>query len=266
LIYASKSTDVTNVMVNGQWLMRKGHLLTLNESELLSQAKEYARRIDTFLEKREQSVLSKLIAIEGAQQQESFEVQAKVRIETPDTVITALKSPEIEILYHRHYHEFDTYFQFDEAEQGLLRYREDEFMDEKGNVGQVRSRLTHIGEARERDFPSGALLSRSRFIAPATHSLRFYREYFNPCNETSIEKDRLRWRVIFHDTTFYINLDRMDKPDIGTFLEIKSRTWSLGDADHKAEMVKALIATLGASPGEIVQEDYVEFVDKADCN
>ena len=204
-------------------------------------------------------MLSKLIAIEGAQQQESFEVQAKVRIADPETVISALEKPGIEILYHRHYHEFDTYFQFDEAEQGLLRHREDEFIDEKGKVGQVRYRLTHIGEARERDFPSGALLSRSRFIASATHSLRFYREYFKPCNETFIEKDRLRWRVIFQDTTFYINVDRMDQPDIGTFLEIKSRTWSLRDAEQKAEMTKALIETLGASPDEIVRKDYVEL-------
>ena len=206
LVYATKSTDVSDVMVNGKWLMRKQQLLTLNESELLSQAKEYARRIDAFLTKREQSVLSKLIAIEGAQQQESFEVQAKVRIDAPETLIAALNTPEIEILYHRHYHEFDTYFQFDETEQGLLRHREDEFIDEKGNISHVRYRLTHIGEARERDFPSGALLSRSRFIAPATHSLRFYREYFKPCQETFIEKDRMRWRVIFRDTTFYINL------------------------------------------------------------
>jgi len=262
LIYASKSTDVTDVMVNGKWLLRKGQLLTLNETELLSQAKDYARRIDTFLAKREQSVLSKLIAIEGAQQQESFEVQAKVRINKPETVIAAVQKPEIEILYHRHYHEFDTYFQFEEAEQGLLRYREDEFIDEKGKTEQVRYRLTAIGEARERDFPSGALLSRSRFIAPATHSLRFYREYFQPCGETFIEKDRLRWRVIFHDTTFYINVDRMDQPAIGTFLEIKSRTWSLRDAEHKAEMIKALIETLGASPDEIVREDYVEFSEQ----
>ena len=165
MIYASKSTDVTDVMVNGQWLMRKKQMLTLNEAELLSQAKDYARRIDTFLAKREQSVLSKLVAIEGAQQQESFEVQAKVRIDDPETVIAALEKPEIEILYHRRYHEFDTYFQFEDAEQGLLRYREDEFIDEKGSTEHVRYRLTHIGEARERDFPSGALLSRSRFLA-----------------------------------------------------------------------------------------------------
>jgi 5-methylthioadenosine/S-adenosylhomocysteine deaminase len=261
IVYAAKSNDVTDVMVNGKWLMRKQQLLTLNEAELLSQTKEYARRIDAFLIKREQSVISKLVAIGGAEQQESFEVQAKVRIDDPGRVINALENPEIEILYHRHYHEFDTYFQFDEAEQGLLRYREDEFINEDGNVSQVRYRLTHIGQARERDFPSGALLSRSRFIAPATHSLRFYREYFQPCNETFIEKDRLRWRVIFRDTTYYINLDRMDQPNIGTFLEIKSRTWSLSDAEHKAEMTKAVIEALGASPDEIVREDYVKFSD-----
>jgi len=265
LVYASKSNDVTDVIVNGKWLMRKQQLQTLNEAELLSQTKEYARKIDVFLTKREQSVLSKLVAIGGAEQQESFEVQAKVRIDDPGSVIAALENPEIEILYYRHYHEFDTYFQFDEAEQGLLRYREDEFIDKKGDVSQVRYRLTHIGQARERGFPSGALLSRSRFIAPATHSLRFYREYFQPCSETFIEKDRLRWRVIFRDTTYYINLDRMDQPDIGTFLEIKSRTWSLRDAEHKAEMTKDLIEALGASPDEIVRKDYVTFSDIESC-
>ena len=56
-------------------------------------------------------------------------------------------------------------------------------------------------------------------------------------------------------------LDRMDQPNIGTFLEIKSRTWSLRDAEHKAEMTRALIETLGASPEEIVREDYVEFIE-----
>ena len=265
LVYAAKSTDVTDVMVNGQWLMRDQELTTLNEQELIMQAEGYAQLIDSFLAKREQSVLSKLISIEGAQQQESFEVQAKIRLETPEDTIRALEKPEIEILYHRHYHEYDTYFQFEEHEQGLLRYREDEFIDEKGNTSHVRYRLTHIGEARERAFPSGALLSRSRFISPATHSLRFYREYFKPCQETFIEKDRLRWRVIFRDTTFYINVDRMDQPDIGTFLEIKSRTWSLRDAEHKADLTKALIEALGASTNEIVREDYVEFIKANGC-
>jgi len=57
----------------------------------------------------------------------------------------------------------------------------------------------------------------------------------------------------------------MDLPNIGTFLEIKSRTWSLRDAEHKAEMIKALIEALEASPEEIVREDYVDFLDAKAC-
>src|SRR3990172_8731058 len=38
IVYAAKSTDVTDVMVNGKWLMRDRKLLTLNEDELLYQA------------------------------------------------------------------------------------------------------------------------------------------------------------------------------------------------------------------------------------
>jgi len=50
-------------MVNGKWLMRDTELLTLNEEELLAQAAEVAKKIDAFLVEREQSVLSKLIAL-----------------------------------------------------------------------------------------------------------------------------------------------------------------------------------------------------------
>src|SRR3990170_7166591 len=66
LIYATKSTDVSDVMVNGRWLMRDRQLLTLNEAELLIQASEVAKKIDAFLIEREQSVLSKLIALGGS--------------------------------------------------------------------------------------------------------------------------------------------------------------------------------------------------------
>lgn len=265
LVYAAKSSDVTDVMVNGQWLMRDHQLLSVDETQIIETANQFATKIDTFLIKREGSVLSKLVAIGGAEQQESFEVQAKVRIQETqkEQIIKALQKPDFEILYHRNYHEYDTYFQFEDPEQGVLRYREDEFINEDGEVSNIRYRLTHIGKARERDFPSGALLSRSRFIASATHSRRFYREYFLPSYETFIEKDRLRWRVIFRGTTFYINLDRMDQPDIGTFLEVKSRTWSLRDAEVKAEMIGALIKTLGISTEEIVTDDYLEFVKES---
>ncbi len=260
LVYAAKATDVCDVMVNGQWLMREQKLLTIEEEPLLAEAAEYARQIDAFLIEREQSVLSKLIAIGGALEQESFEVQVKVRVEDTAAIIENIQRDEIEILHTRHYHEFDTYFQFEDPSQGQLRYREDEYIDKKGKVEKARYRLTMIGKTRERHFPSDVLLSRSRYIAPATHSLRFYREYFKPASEIFIEKDRLRWRVLFKGTEFYINLDRIDQPNLGTFLEVKSRTWSLRDAEIKAQLVKNLIEFLGAQPEKTVTQDYVEFV------
>ncbi len=187
LVYAAKSTDVSDVMVNGKWLMRSRQLLTLDENELIQQASQYAQRIDAFLIQREQSVLSKLIAIGGATEGESFEVQMKVRIEDPQRVIEALQCPDIEILYARRYHEYDTYFLFTDPKQGRVRYREDEMLDDEGQVSHVRYRLTLIGPAREHRFPSDVLLSRSRYLAPATHSLRFYREYFKPSQEVFIQ-------------------------------------------------------------------------------
>ena len=262
LVYAAKSTDVKDVMVNGRWLMRDGELIDLKIDELLEQAQDYAKRIDVFLIQREKSVISKLVAIGSATEAESFEVQIKVRISEPDVVMKALEKPDIEILYHRHYHEYDTYFMFDEQDQPRVRYREDEYMGEQGDVSHVRYRLTVIGPSREHRFPSDVLLSRSRYLAPATHSLRFYREYFDPSEETFIEKDRLRWRVLFQGTEFYINLDRVDQPSLGYFLEVKSRTWSRGDAEHKARVATELIQFIGASPEKAVTQDYPDIVEE----
>lgn len=259
LVYAAKSSDVSDVMVNGKWLMRQRQLLTTRESDLLPHMQDYARRIDAFLIQREKSVLSKLIAISSTTEEESFEVQAKVRISDPEVVLAAIESPGIEVLRSRHYHEFDTYFLFADPQLGILRYREDEFVDEQGHVNQVRYRLTLIGQVREGEFPSEVLLSRSRYLAPATHSLRFYREYFQPLDEVYIEKDRQRWRILFHGTEFYINLDRVDKPPLGYFLEVKSRTWSRRDAQHKALIATELLQYLGALAEERVTQDYLEL-------
>jgi len=53
----------------------------------------------------------------------------------------------------------------------------------------------------------------------------------------------------------------MTEPALGYFLEIKSRTWSRKDADHKTELVNELINLLGAGDGEIMTKDYIEIVD-----
>ena len=264
IVYASKSTDVSDVMVNGKWLMREHRLLTLNEEELLSQAAEIAAKIDAFLIEREQSVLSKLIALGGSLEQESFEVQLKVKLADPDAVLQALKGPEIDIVRKRHYREHDVYFFFDDPSQGRLRYREDDFMDDvKGIVTNVRTRLTLIGQKREGKFEDQVLLSRSRYIAPASQSLRFYREYFKPKSEIAIEKDRQRWLILYKETEFFVNLDQMREPQLGYYLEIKTRTWSRKDAERKAQLASELLSVLGASGDEKVMEDYIDLVSEA---
>ncbi len=260
LVFASKSTDVTDVMVNGKWLMREHKLLTLDEADLLRQAREFATKIDAFLTEREQSVLSKLIALGGSMEEESFEVQVKAKVLNPDLIVQNLKRPEIEIALHKHYRQFDEYFLFDDPSQGRLRFREDDLVNEKGDVVNVRSRLTLLGQKREGEIGHDVLLSRSRFLAPATQTLRFYREYFKPKEEISVEKDRLRWHIKYKNTEFFVNLDEVKEPKMGYFLEIKSRTWSRKDADRKAELANELLILLSAGNAETVTQDYIEIL------
>ncbi|MGD2252131.1 MAG: amidohydrolase family protein [Anaerolineales bacterium] len=261
LVYAAKSTDVTDVMVNGRWLMRNQELLTIEEKPLLKPASTYAKKIDAFLIEREESVLSKLIAIGDAEQEQSYEVQVKVRLPDPSIVFDKLASGAFEIIRRAHYMEFDTYFEFEDPSQGRLRHREDEFIDEKGEVFNVRYRLTLTGPAAVRAYPNSVLLSRSRFIAPATHSLRFYREYFKPIKEVEIVKDRLRWLVRFQGVEIFINVDQVLKPAMeGCFLEFKSRTWSRRDAERKAEVISKMLQEMGLESAEPVSQEYPDLV------
>jgi 5-methylthioadenosine/S-adenosylhomocysteine deaminase len=259
LVYAGKASDVVDVMCNGRWLMRERRLLTLDEDALRSAAADLARRIDAFLIRREQSVLQKLIAIGGAAEQESFEVQVKAHLDSVDTVFAALASEDITVIRTVHYHQYDTYFFFDDPSQGRLRYREDESVDERNAVRSARARLTHTGLSHEAAF-GAVLLFRSRFFAPATHSPRFYREYFKPQRERDIEKDRRRWLVGYRGVEFYVHVDRLLKPAIdGYFLEVKSRTWSRRDAQDKADVIVDLLERLGARKDQTIQADYVEL-------
>jgi 5-methylthioadenosine/S-adenosylhomocysteine deaminase len=259
LVYATKATDVVDVMCDGRWLMRDRQLLTVDEQDLRAAARDMARRIDQFLIHREESVLQKLVAIGGAAEQESFEVQVKARIGSPDAALKALASDEITVIRTVHYHQYDTYFFFDDPSHGRLRYREDEFLDEQNNVVNARARLTLTGPSREAAFGS-VLLFRSRFFAPATHSPRFYREYFKPAREREVEKDRWRWRVAYRGVQFWVHVDHLVNPHAGAyFLEVKSRTWSRRDAQDKAVIVTELLELLGARRDEAIGEGYVEL-------
>jgi 5-methylthioadenosine/S-adenosylhomocysteine deaminase len=259
LVYTAHAHDVTDVLCNGQWLMRDHQLLTLNEADLTQAANDWAKRIDTFLITRERSLLSKLVAIGGVTQEESFEVQIKAKIDDQQKVLTGLQSEEITILRKAHYQEYDSYFLF-EGSPEQIRYREDEFIDDKGKIEKTRNRLTLLGETQEREFTNSVLLFRSRYLAPATQSLRFYREYFQPTSEREVEKDRRRWLVVYKGVEFFINLDKLLKPETSDyFVEIKSRTWSKRDAEYKAKLMLDLLAVFGAKADQSVTERYTEI-------
>jgi 5-methylthioadenosine/S-adenosylhomocysteine deaminase len=261
IVYAAKSTDVVDVMCNGRWLMRDRELLTLDEPALRAAAREQAARIDTFLRGREISVLQKLVAIGGAIEQESFEVQVKARIGSAGQVLDVLNSDALTVIRASHYRQHDIYWSFEDADQGRLRYREDEFLDEDGTVTGARGRLTLTGRTREERF-GAVLLFRSRYLAPATHSARFYREYFRPVAEQVVEKDRRRWLVAYRGVEFYVHLDRLRQPAAdGWFVEVKSRTWSRRDARDKAAIIADLLALFGASPDDALADGYVELAN-----
>ncbi len=260
IVYAAKSTDVVDVMCNGRWLMRDRALLTLDEHELRDAARAQAKHIDAFLGSREVSVLQKLVAVGGAVEQESFEVQAKARVPSPGQVLDAIASDELTVIRSSHYRQHDTYWSFDDPDQGRLRYRLDEFLDADGKVTKERSRLTLTGRTREDRFGS-VLLFRSRYLAPAAHSARFYREYFRPAAEHVVEKDRRRWLVAYRGVEFYVHLDRLvNPPSEGCFIEVKSRTWSRRDAQDKARVIAELLALFGASPDDTISDGYVDLV------
>jgi 5-methylthioadenosine/S-adenosylhomocysteine deaminase len=262
VVYASKATDVTDVMVNGKWLMRNRVLLTINDKDLLVQAQEYAKSIDRFIYQRESSVISKLVAIGGAHEEESFEVQVKVPLQNAEEMDLLIQKSELQITRTRHYREYDTYFFFEDQDQGRLRYREDHLISDRGEITNVRSRLTLIGVKSESHYQGKVILSRSRYIAPATQSLRFYKEYFNPVHMLEINKDRKRFLVKYKETEFFINIDQFKQPLLGTFLEIKSRTWSQNDADQKSRLAVELLEYLGILSANPITEDYIELVRK----
>ncbi len=260
LVYAAKSHDVRHVLCEGRWLMRDRALLTVDVESLQAQAAAVAQKIDRFLIAREESVLSKLLAIGGVARDKTFEVQVKVQLSQDADIDAMLAAADALVVRASQRRQYDTYFLFDDPYHSRLRYREDEVLDDKGEVTDVDYRLTLMEEAKEREFPHSVLLSRSRFDAPATRSPRFYREYFQPQHEWEVHKDRRRYHIRYGGTDFAVNLDRVLKPALpGVFLEIKSRTWSAQDAERKAELIGELLALFGVRAQELVRQEYLEL-------
>ena len=259
LVYACKSGDVRDVWCNGRVLMRDRVLQTIAIDEVTAQAQDIANRIDAFLLAREENPLDKLIVIGGLNREEMYEVQVKAKIASIEAVERALRQPPIKITRSSHRRQYDTYFLFADPQQGRVRYREDEILSRSGEVQEARYLLTYTQPAKEREFEQSVLLSRARFTARADRSLRFYREYFRPVEVREIDKERWRYHILYHDTDFMINLDRVTRPELsGYFLEIKSRTWSPRDADKKAALISELLAILPVNAAQIMRSEYVD--------
>jgi len=268
LVYAAKGSDVAHVLVNGQVLMRDRELLTLDEESILAEAQGIARRVNAFVLAREQSLLDKLVALGELQREETYEIQVKAEIADLQAVEQRLQALDVQLVKRSTRQQFDTYFLFDDEQKGRVRYREDNVLVERPDGAERLGPaldvapaydLTLIGPTREHEYDNSVLLSRSRFTSPAAHSLRFYREYFQPDSVKEIVKWRTRYRILFEGEEFAINLDKMSRPPVGAFLEIKSRTWSQADAVKKAGLISNLLGLLGVDRREIVRGEYVTF-------
>lgn len=115
--------------------------LTVNEEDLLKEAAKLAHKVDAFLIEREGSVLSKLIALGGSSEEESFEVQIKARIADTEDIIARMMENDVDIVYERHYGQHDVYFSFEDRDEGVLRYREDDYLEGKSTTPTKPARV-----------------------------------------------------------------------------------------------------------------------------
>jgi len=270
LIYAAHASDVRHVWVHGRQLLRDRELQTIDLPMVQTRAREIAAKINDFMTQREGSLLVKTIAIGGFEQRETFEVQVKVRAHDLHAVEKRLQEMNLEVIKHSVRQQFDTYFLFGERDNRYLRYREDNELAGKEGAGPAgltvkpSYTLTLMEGIVEREYQDSIILTRSRYTATATYSLRFYREYFNPDDEVEVVKWRTRYRVKYQDAEFAINLDHVTRPQgLGDFVEIKARTWSASDAEHKADIISKLLRELGLDPKNSIRAEYMHLVQKA---
>lgn len=271
LIYAAKSTDVQHVWVHGKQLLRDWELLTIDLPALQQRAMEIGEEISEFMQAREGSLLNKTVAIGGFEQQETYEIQVKLMVDDIEAVEARLRQSGFDIVKQSVRQQFDTYFLFGD-ERRYLRYREDNELVGSAEAGLTSNSLSVrpsytlslMEGIHEREYQDSVILSRSRYTAQATYSLRFYREYFAPQRELEVVKWRNRYRIMFEETEFAINFDRVTRPQgLGTFVEIKARTWSSSDAEHKAQLISKLLQKLGLSSDAESQGDYLHLLPRA---
>ncbi len=261
LVYSSRAADVRDVLVDGRFLLRDRALTTLDQQQVMQQAQDIAVHINSYLSSREENLLDKIIGVGGVQQAEIFELQVKALIREEDVacVEQMLTHPDVTITKASERRQYDHYFLFNKSERGRIRIREDHRLD-PGARPEPKYTLTLMAEATRGEYPFAILLSRARYTAKADHSLRFYREYFHPDHEVELEKYRRRWRILYKDVDFAINIDTLvGQREPGPYLEIKSRTWGRKDADERARLIGELLALCSIEDQALVKQEYVEI-------
>lgn len=261
LVYSARAADVRDVLVDGCFLLRDRTLLTLDEAQVLIRAQAIADQINHFLASREANLLDKILAIGGVAQAEIFEIQVKAFVGASGDACVAelLHHPDITVTKASERTQYDTYFLFHNGERGRIRIREDHRLDPGARV-EPKYTITLVVETLRDEYPSAILLSRARYTAHADHSVRFYREYFQPDAELEIEKRRRRWRITYKGEDFALNLDTLrGSRGPGPYLEIKSRTWSRKDADERARLMGELLALCGLDERTLVKQEYIEM-------
>ena len=261
IVYAAKAADVVDVMCDGRWLMRDRRLLTLDENEFaVGGAATPRRRIDTFLTEREQSVLQKLVAIGGAAEQESFEVQIKARVRSADSSASrrsrATRSPSSAPCTTISSTPTSS---LRRSSQGRLRYREDEFLD----------------QARQRDQrPSAAdadrTVARSRVrigaavpipVLCASHALASFLSRVLQADARARRREGsapLAGRVP-RRPVLRARRSPAQPSSRGLLPGGKVADLVTAGREDKAAIITELLERLGVRPDETVAEDYVEL-------
>jgi len=244
--------------------MRDRQVLTVDTEYARREAQRVANKVSSFIVAREESILSKLLALSDVSQGRAFEVQVKVQLSADDlsSVEDAIESGLLAVVRSSVRRQYDAYLILDDVDHSRIRYREDEVLSSDGeHVESVEYRLTLTGSIREREYDNLVILSQSRYDAPATHSLRFYKEYFDPAQTVEVSKRRRRYHIRFGGTAFALNIDQIIQPSWSThFLEIKSRTWSSQDAERKAALIGELLHSLALTHMQPVKEEYPDLV------
>jgi 5-methylthioadenosine/S-adenosylhomocysteine deaminase len=188
-------------------------------------------------------------------------VQAKARVSEAavERVVGLLNDPSLTITAASERTQYDTYFLWDDHDKGRIRIREDHRLDPGARL-EPRYTITLTAPAARGEYPSAVLLGRARYTAPADRTPRFYREYFQPDMVVEIEKQRRRWRILYNNEEFALNIDTLvGHTHLGPYLEIKSRTWSRKDAEQKAALIGELLGLFGVEESELVKQEYVEL-------